>query len=135
MNNVFLAFLASISLFASLNAQAEESLAQATMDACKSDIEKYCSKVTLGEGRLLACFYAHEDKLSTECQLGLYEAAATLDAAVNVFNNIAVSCKTDIADHCGDIKPGEGRILMCLKEKEKSVTEKCGKALSDVEIE
>ena len=135
MKSKILPVIAGLLFLSSLSVHAEETLVQSVMNSCKSDIESYCSKVTLGEGRLLACFYAHEDKLSTDCQYGLYKAVATLEEAVNAFKYIAISCEADITKHCGDIQPGEGRVLMCLKEKQKSVSDSCGKALDEVEIE
>lgn len=47
---------------------------------CATEIENFCSQVTLGEGRMLACFYAHEDKLSGQCQFTLYSAASPAGA-------------------------------------------------------
>ncbi len=32
--------------------------------ACGEDIKKYCSTVTPGEGRIVHCMQAHEDKIS-----------------------------------------------------------------------
>ncbi len=38
-------------------ARAEENVIDHLVEACEDEIENYCSKVTPGEGRLLACFY------------------------------------------------------------------------------
>ena len=50
------------------------------IDACKPEIEAYCSQVTPGNGRLLHCVAAHEDKLSGQCEYALYQAASLLEA-------------------------------------------------------
>ena len=42
--------------------------------ACAEDIQKYCSTVTPGEGRMIYCMQAHEDKISTKCAFELGEA-------------------------------------------------------------
>jgi len=43
---------------------AQQSLVQGAAEGCKKEIETYCKGVTPGEGRILACLYAYEDKLS-----------------------------------------------------------------------
>ena len=45
-------------------------------NACADETNKYCSTVTPGEGRLLYCMQAHEDKISAKCAYELEEAAA-----------------------------------------------------------
>ena len=69
---------------------------------CGVEIEKYCSQVSMGEGRLLACFYAHEDKLSGQCEYTLYTAAAELEHAVSALNYVAGQCQDDIIAHCAE---------------------------------
>jgi len=103
------------------------------MEGCGPEIEKYCSQVSPGEGRLLACFYAHEDKLSTRCVHTLYDAAVALEQAVNDLAYLARSCEADIDEFCADIEPGEGRILNCLSSAGDSLSETCATAFGDVE--
>jgi len=99
---------------------------------CAAEIENYCSQVTKGEGRLLACFYAHEDKLSGQCQYALYNAAAELEHAVSALNYVAGQCEDDISKLCATVQAGEGRILECLKSQEESVSARCKQAVADV---
>jgi hypothetical protein len=35
------------------------------------------------------------------------------------------ACKDDVARFCSNIKPGEGRIINCLKERENELTPQC----------
>ncbi|HSM42122.1 MAG TPA: cysteine rich repeat-containing protein [Afifellaceae bacterium] len=35
--------------------------------ACASDVSKYCSRVKVGDGRLLACLYARSSSVSKTC--------------------------------------------------------------------
>ena len=101
-------------------------------EGCATEIETYCSQVTLGEGRLLACFYAHEDKLSNACQYSLYSAAQELEAAVTALNFVANECLADIEEFCKDTAIGNGRIAQCLDEHSDEVSEKCHKAAAQV---
>ena len=99
---------------------------------CVSVIKDYCSQVTLDEGRLLACFYAHEDKLSGQCQYALYDAAAQLEHAVSALNYVASQCENDIVEHCASVQLGEGRVLECLESNAESISASCTRALGDV---
>jgi len=105
----------------------------ATVEAgCAAEIENYCSQVTIGEGRLLACFYAHEDKLSGQCQYALYTASAELEHAVSALNYVAGQCQADIVKLCASVQAGEGRILECLDSQKESVSTQCKQAVADV---
>ena len=99
---------------------------------CKAEIESFCSQVTLGQGRLLACFYAHEDKLTGQCQYALYNAAAQLEHAVSALNYVAGQCEDDIVANCAEVQLGEGRVVECLKSNPESVSAPCNQALSEV---
>ena len=99
---------------------------------CAAEIESFCSQVTMGEGRLLACFYAHEDKLSGQCQYALYDASAQLERAVSALNYVAGQCDDDIMKHCAEVQMGEGRILDCLKANSETVSAACTQAIDDV---
>lgn len=105
------------------------------LEACESEIETYCSQVTLGDGRLLACFVAHEDKISGQCGWALYEAMAEFDAFANAVAYVATSCWDDIEEHCAEVEMGEGRVATCLLDNKEKVTPQCSQAMEDVELE
>ena len=113
-------------------AMAAEDLVTQVQTGCATEIEQYCSNVTLGDGRLLACFFAHEDKLSSQCQYALYDASAQLERAVSALNYVAGECANDINTHCQGVKAGEGEILSCLDKNAESVSAGCTKAIDDV---
>jgi hypothetical protein len=116
----------------SFSAQAQETVVDLVKQGCSAEIEKYCSQVMVGEGRMLACFYAHEDKLSGQCQYALYQAADVLDTVVTAMNYVASQCATDIQTHCANVQLGEGRILECLESKGEAVSAPCRQAVADV---
>ena len=93
-------------LLSVMPAAAQQDIVDRTMEACKADIESYCSQVTPGDGRLLACFVAHEDKISGQCSYSLYQAMAEFDAFVNALAYVASSCEADIVKHCGRGRDG-----------------------------
>jgi hypothetical protein len=103
--------------------------------ACQPDIETFCSQVTPGEGRLLACFVAHEDKISGACNWALYQALQEFDAFATAIAYVASSCRDDLLEFCGEVRVGEGRVATCLLEHVAEVSETCKKAMDDVELQ
>lgn len=122
---------ASLALSAS-TAFAQEGLKEKVLKGCAAEKEQYCSQVTQGQGRLLACFYAHEDKLSGWCSHTLYSASKELKAAVSTMNYLGNVCQDDILSNCAMVEMGEGRVLECLKESPDTVSEKCKKGIKAV---
>jgi hypothetical protein len=123
-------------LFLSVHgAMAAEDLVDVVAEGCKVELESYCKAVTPGEGRVLACLYAHEDKLSGRCEYALYDAAAQLEHAIGALTYLANECKADMQQHCANIQPGEGRLAMCLKKNEQQVSARCQQAINDVGLE
>jgi hypothetical protein len=99
---------------------------------CEAELKTYCADVTPGEGRALACLYAREDKLSGQCEYALYEAANQLERLVAGLSHVASECGEDLQKYCGDVKPGEGRIIDCMRKNEKKLSKKCVRAVNDV---
>ena len=112
-------------------AVAQDSLLEYVLTSCEADIKQYCSQVTPGEGRLLHCAAAHEDKLSGQCSYALCQAASLLEQLSMAIVYVAESCETEIKTLCGDVKAGEGRVLSCLEGNSESLGEPCKKALAD----
>lgn len=126
------AICAAILLLALTGPLAADDIVSTVEKGCATEIENYCSQVSPGEGRLLACFYAHEDKLSGQCQYALYDASAQLDRAVSSLNYVASQCEDDIMKHCAQVQVGEGRVLDCLAANKESVSASCNTAIADV---
>jgi hypothetical protein len=111
---------------------AQESLIETVANGCKVEIEKYCSNVTPGEGRVLACLYAYGDKLSGRCEFALYDAAVRLERAVAALSYAVNECSTDLKKFCGNVEAGEGRLLDCLQKNDAQVSPRCKQARKDV---
>jgi len=116
--------------FLSLPVLAQDEIGAAIDAACAEDREKFCSQVTPGDPeRMLACAYAHEDKLSGQCSFALYQAAAALEQASAALNYIADSCLDDAETLCPDVPLGEGRVLSCLIDNKDKIDEVCTAAI------
>jgi hypothetical protein len=133
MKGIFLIIgVAIVSLGVAGNLSAQESLIDTVANGCKTEITTYCKDVKPGEGRILACLYAYEDKLSGKCEYALYDAAARLERAVAALTYVAKECEADIVANCSGVKAGEGRVLQCLEKNEAKVSTRCKGAIKDV---
>jgi hypothetical protein len=110
---------------------AKHPLVEMVAKGCDHEITTYCKDVTPGEGRVLACLYAHEDKLSGQCEYALYDAAAQLERALTALTYVANECRDDLISYCSDIKPGEGRLLQCIDKNEAKVSQRCKQAMKE----
>lgn len=94
--------------------------------ACAVDLEKYCSTVAPGEGRLAYCLIAHADKRTPSCAAAIDDARTQAENLINKIDQAVETCSPDIAQHCGGTEPGEGRIAQCLLEQREVLSEGCG---------
>jgi hypothetical protein len=116
----------------SASALAQQPLTEQVLEGCKTELETWCQSVTPGEGRLLACLYAHEDQLSGQCEFALYDAAARLERAINALTFVASECRGDIQSLCAGVEAGEGRIVECLNKNAGKLSKPCNQAMADV---
>ena len=91
-----------------------------TKGACKEDASKYCGdKTGVDRGK---CMNENFDKLSPACK-------ANKELFEEKVKNLTKSCKEDIQKFCSDLKPGEGKIMKCLRENELNLTAECKNAI------
>jgi hypothetical protein len=113
-------------------AGAQQNPIDTVVQGCKKELETYCKTVTPGEGRVLACLYAYEDKLSGRCEYALYDASAQLEHAIAALTYVANECRADLEKHCAKVEVGEGRLLSCLEKHQPNISARCSTALKDV---
>jgi len=111
---------------------AQKGPVEVVAEGCKKEIDTYCKGITPGQGRILACLFAFEDKLSNRCEFALYDAASQLERAVNALTYVANECRGDLKSFCSAVKPGEGRLLDCLDKNKGQLSNRCRQAMSDV---
>ena len=131
MKKIMTGVIFAVLIFAGRNALAQDTLVDQLIAACDADIQNYCSQVTLGEGRMLHCMAAHEDKISGQCQYAFYQAATLLEQLSMAIAYVARECETEIETHCSDVLMGEGRVLMCLEANEEEIGDSCKTAIAD----
>ncbi len=121
-----------LSISAALAVDAVDNVIETVDKGCKKELTSYCKHVTPGEGRILACLYAHSDKLTGQCEYALYDAAAQLERFVSALTYLANECDADLEKFCAEIAVGEGRVLKCLDENSSKISARCTQALKDV---
>jgi hypothetical protein len=101
--------------------------------SCADDIKKYCSDVTPGEGRMIYCMQAHEDKISPKCAFDLEEAATDVQLSADNLKDAITACHAEITGVCGKTQPGQGRIAACLIANKPTASNGCVDALDKIE--
>ena len=101
--------------------------------ACAGAIKKYCRTVTPGEGRMIYCMQAHEDKINPKCAFELGDAAASVQSTADALKDGVIACKAEITGVCGKIVPGQGRIATCLLENKSTASPGCAEAIKKIE--
>jgi len=113
-------------------AKAEAAIAKVKA-ACAPDVKSFCSNVTPGEGRLLLCMMAHEDKISDACFDAMLSGAEGVELAVSNVVRAAESCDQDIEKHCASVEAGGGRIAQCLIDKKAELSSQCRAEVAGLE--
>lgn len=114
--------------FLALHGMGETAPAHASelMTACSPDIASQCKGVSEGRGRVSACLYGHNDKLSAACKPELSKVTTgsmfkrMIPAGIRNLNDtpyeaeLRQACSADIASLCSTVAPGDDRLLACL---------------------
>ena len=106
--------------------------AQGVFEACGEEISTRCADVQPGNGRLVACLYAHEEKLSESCDTAVADVADMLDQFFEIVRYANQECRPDIAKLCSGVQRGGGRILSCLKENAGDLSTECSSVMGRI---
>ena len=98
---------------------------------CDADAAILCPGLPLNSRKSFMCLMAYEDNLSLSCELGIAEAAMTLEQGLMAIDYSIKSCEADADKFCLDVEPGEGRIVKCLKQNEANLANQCVTALKE----
>jgi hypothetical protein len=91
---------------------------EAVEDACATDIDFFCGRVTPGEGRLALCMRAHDDQLSRGCRFAVYRVARNVG---QLAERAAETCWQEVRSLCG----GADKIGQCVAQKKESLSPSC----------
>ncbi len=96
---------------------------------CHGELARFCGEVSPGRSRILACLYAHSDKLTAACGLALIDATPQLNRQISNLALVAAECGGDLRKYCSLVDPGEGRLADCLNRNGDKVSAGCKDAL------
>jgi hypothetical protein len=90
--------------------------------ACAPEVGQYCSNVTEGRGRVMACLASHSDKLSAACRPEVQAMASSRLVPGHVRKifdpgfhaAVPAACQTAAAQLCPGVAQGDGRAFACL---------------------
>lgn len=108
--------------------------AQSVFESCGEDIASRCKAVTPGDGRVFACLYAHEDKISETCDEVIADVADLLDVFFEIIRYTNQECRADIERHCLDVEIGGGRIYSCLESHKSDLTSDCSAVIGEINM-
>jgi Cysteine rich repeat len=98
---------------------------------CEADSAILCPGLPLNSRKSFMCLMAYEDNLSLSCELGIAEAAMTLEQGLMAIDYSIKACEADADKFCLEVEPGEGRIVSCLKQNEAKLANQCVTALKE----
>eukprot|EP00735_Rhodelphis_limneticus_P009233 TRINITY_DN2626_c0_g1::TRINITY_DN2626_c0_g1_i1::g.25922::m.25922 TRINITY_DN2626_c0_g1::TRINITY_DN2626_c0_g1_i1::g.25922 ORF type:complete len:1031 (+),score=379.43,sp/Q92896/GSLG1_HUMAN/24.97/8e-63,sp/Q92896/GSLG1_HUMAN/22.61/2e-58,sp/Q92896/GSLG1_HUMAN/26.18/7e-54,sp/Q92896/GSLG1_HUMAN/25.39/4e-19,Cys_rich_FGFR/PF00839.12/47,Cys_rich_FGFR/PF00839.12/1.7e-08,Cys_rich_FGFR/PF00839.12/2.1e-11,Cys_rich_FGFR/PF00839.12/2.3e-12,Cys_rich_FGFR/PF00839.12/1.8e-12,Cys_rich_FGFR/PF00839.12/0.011,Cys_rich_ len=95
------------------------------MNACKTDMPKYCPNVPKLKGKMLDCLRKHKKDLTDACKQQVTQEA--IEAAQNIEFDAALNeaCGNDASKLCAGVEPGEGRVISCLRSKRPQLSDSC----------
>lgn len=133
-----------LSIFVALGTAGKVSFAadpvEQAIEACEYELTHFCSSVTPGEGRLMMCLGAHEDKVSFRCALAVYDAAVAIDVLTQLIVAIGASCEQEIANYCATpisdteavVVAGQGQVVACLAAHEADLGGGCKSIIGEL---
>ncbi|MFV2004408.1 MAG: cysteine rich repeat-containing protein [Gammaproteobacteria bacterium] len=99
--------------------------------SCDADAAILCPGLPLNSQKSFMCLIAYEDNLSIACELGIVEAAMTLEMGMIAIDYSIKACEADADKHCLNVEAGEGRIVSCLRKNESKLSNECTSALKE----
>lgn len=90
---------------------------------CRADVEKYCSGMEPGDGRVMQCLHENREELSTECR-------EVLERREKLYEGFQANCSADAKQFCGDALGGK-ELRACMKENLEHLSPECRTFLSE----
>ncbi len=127
MKSILPSFALCLALCLGLSAGPASAQQSGGVEACKEDAQKYCSGVAFGGGKIRECLAAHADALSPACQSvvqGGKGGGGTTGAGGSI-KAFTSACQDDVKSFCKAVQPGGGRIIDCLIDHQKEISDAC----------
>lgn len=93
--------------------------------ACHADVQRLCADAMGKPGGVADCLRSHVDELAPECRSQLQQLSHMRQRA----ERFRGACSEDLEKLCSDTKPGQGRLMQCLRAHESELAPACKEAL------
>ena len=100
----------------------DNSVIRTSVRGCEGDIRKHCSELGQNATKVFMCLVAYEEQLSPTCRKGVLEAAMSIKAGSEAIDYSLRACETDVDAYCRNVRPGDGRVVGCIKANESRVS-------------
>lgn len=102
-------------------------------EACGADVDQFCKGVQFGEGRVNECLKSNQDQLSQVCKDYVAAEQGEYAQKQEFIKSFTEACGSEVKQFCKDVKPGGGRVAMCLTKNDAQLSEGCKAALSSLQ--
>lgn len=89
--------------------------------ACRRDVDRLCSEVKPGHGRIFACLLRQQDDLSSSCRA----QTDRVETATEKIDTVRAACRADVERLCAGVPQDAGPLVECLQANRASVSETC----------
>lgn len=110
---------------------AQDSVAEMVLEDCALEIHDYCEWVTSGRGRIAACLYAHNNKLSQQCAVSLRVGLVQFRMILAAIGHVRTQCQGDLDRFCDGVEVGGGRVARCLSHNKDKLSKSCSAAFAE----
>jgi len=109
----------------SLASQAQEGSAP-----CRADADKYCRQSQGDAKAAMDCLLDHQQDISDSCYDNLKQRLSGQPGGSSDAGQGRKACKQDVEALCKGIQAGGGRIVNCLKDHQKDLSDACYEQLA-----
>jgi hypothetical protein len=97
----------------------------ALANECSSEAQTLCQGVAAGGGRVIRCLQSKlgDPAMGASCRKAVFADQKREHSDVRLHKELSQACGEDTKELCGDVEPGEGRVLACLKKRRASLKE------------
>lgn len=106
----------------------------AIRQSCRRDYEAMCASIPPGGSASLQCLRQNMTSLAPACQSAVGAISSgggqpSRPMGSPVAERPAQACRADFREFCGEIRPGGGRAIMCLREHAMELSPTCQRSL------
>ena len=109
----------------------------AIRQSCRADYEAMCSSIPPGGRASLQCLQQNMASLSPSCQSAVGavssgRASQVPRASASAAEGPAEACRADYGEFCRGVRPGGGRVMMCLRSHAAELSPGCQESLASL---